>query len=81
MVRCVFIFSIVGSEVVGIWPKDAAKADVNCAHVSHSGNAIATGDDYGLVKLFPFPCADKLVCIFQKMHDVAIRQFTKHCLG
>lgn len=47
--------------MLGIWPQDAAKADVNTADVSHSGNAIATGDDYGLVKLFAFPCPDKNV--------------------
>ncbi len=55
--------SVIGSEVVGIWPRNADKADVNTAHVSHSGNAVATGDDYGLVKLFPFPCTSKDVSI------------------
>ena len=55
------IYSVLGSEVVGIWPRNAEKADVNCADVSHSGNAIATGDDYGLVKLFNFPASNKYV--------------------
>ena len=40
---------------------DAEKADVNTADVTHSGNTIVTGDDYGLVKLFSFPCSDKYV--------------------
>nr|KAG5687806.1 hypothetical protein BaRGS_005436 [Batillaria attramentaria] len=52
--------SVLGKEVVGIWPKDSTKADVNCAHLSNLGNALATGDDFGHVKLFEFPCPDKL---------------------
>nr|XP_039266613.1 echinoderm microtubule-associated protein-like 6 [Styela clava] len=51
--------SIVGKEVVGIWPRDSQSADINCAHVSHAGNALVTGDDSGFVKLFAFPCQEK----------------------
>ncbi|XP_041920805.1 echinoderm microtubule-associated protein-like 6 isoform X3 [Alosa alosa] len=51
--------SILGDEVLGIWPRNADKADVNCACVSHAGLNIVTGDDFGLVKLFDFPCPDK----------------------
>ncbi|KAM7408259.1 hypothetical protein PAMA_002117 [Pampus argenteus] len=51
--------SVLGDEVLGIWPRNADKADVNCACVSHAGLNIATGDDFGLVKLFDFPCTEK----------------------
>ncbi|XP_072293600.1 echinoderm microtubule-associated protein-like 6 isoform X2 [Eucyclogobius newberryi] len=51
--------SILGEEVLGIWPRNADKADVICACVSHAGANIVTGDDFGLVKLFDFPCTDK----------------------
>ncbi|XP_062320153.1 echinoderm microtubule-associated protein-like 6 isoform X2 [Osmerus eperlanus] len=51
--------SILGDEVLGIWPRNADKADVNCACVSHAGLNVATGDDFGLVKLFDFPCTEK----------------------
>ncbi|XP_077381857.1 echinoderm microtubule-associated protein-like 6 isoform X7 [Festucalex cinctus] len=51
--------SIVGEEVLGIWPRNADKADVNCACVSRAGLNLVTGDDFGLIKLFDFPCADK----------------------
>ncbi|XP_041352370.1 echinoderm microtubule-associated protein-like 6 isoform X2 [Gigantopelta aegis] len=51
--------SVLGREVIGIWPKDSSNADVNCAHLSHLGNALATGDDSGYVKLFNFPCPEK----------------------
>ncbi|XP_045921154.1 echinoderm microtubule-associated protein-like 6 [Micropterus dolomieu] len=51
--------SILGDEVLGIWPRNADKAEVNCACVSHAGLNIVTGDDFGLVKLFDFPCTEK----------------------
>ncbi|KAI3362845.1 hypothetical protein L3Q82_001894 [Scortum barcoo] len=50
---------ILGDEVLGIWPRSADKAEVNCACVSHAGVNIVTGDDFGLVKLFDFPCTEK----------------------
>uniref|UniRef100_A0A6Q2WWN9 EMAP like 5 n=1 Tax=Esox lucius TaxID=8010 RepID=A0A6Q2WWN9_ESOLU len=49
----------VGVQVVGIWSRNADKADVTCACVSHSGLNIVTGDDFGMVKLFDFPCPEK----------------------
>uniref|UniRef100_A0A8C8VLX9 EMAP like 5 n=1 Tax=Pelusios castaneus TaxID=367368 RepID=A0A8C8VLX9_9SAUR len=51
--------SVLGDEVVGIWSRHAEKADVNCACVSHSGISLVTGDDFGMVKLFDFPCPEK----------------------
>ena len=59
-------FSVLGTEVIGIWPQNAAKADINTAHVSNSGNAVATGDDFGTVKLFDhFPITEKYVsCVY-----------------
>ena len=53
---------MLGDEVIGIWPKNADKADVNTAHLNHSGTALATGDDFGCVKLFDhFPITEKFV--------------------
>lgn len=57
------VCSVLGDEVVGIWPKNADNADVNCAHLSHTSQALATGDDHGLVKLFNFPARQKFVSI------------------
>ncbi|KAG7492916.1 hypothetical protein MATL_G00019970 [Megalops atlanticus] len=51
--------SVLGDEVLGIWPRNSDKADVNCACVSHAGLNVVTGDDFGLVKLFDFPCPEK----------------------
>lgn len=57
------LFSVLGDEVVGIWSRNTDKADVTCACVSHSGLNIVTGDDFGMVKLFDFPCPEKFVSI------------------
>ncbi|KAM7447232.1 Echinoderm microtubule-associated protein-like 5 [Porites harrisoni] len=51
--------SVLGNEVIGIWPRNADKADVNCANLSSSGFSLATGDDFGFVKLFDFPVTEK----------------------
>ncbi|XP_077993248.1 echinoderm microtubule-associated protein-like 6 [Glandiceps talaboti] len=51
--------SVLGQEVIGIWPRNADKADVNTAHLAHTCNALATGDDSGYVKLFEFPSPQK----------------------
>ncbi|XP_036071655.1 echinoderm microtubule-associated protein-like 6 isoform X3 [Oryzias melastigma] len=50
---------ILGDEVLGVWPRNADKADVNCVCVSHAGLNLASGDDFGLIKLFEFPCPEK----------------------
>ncbi|RDD40098.1 Echinoderm microtubule-associated protein-like 6 [Trichoplax sp. H2] len=51
--------SVLGDEVVGVWPRNADNADVNCACVTNTCEAVATGDDFGLVKLFKFPSTEK----------------------
>uniref|UniRef100_H2YU31 Uncharacterized protein n=1 Tax=Ciona savignyi TaxID=51511 RepID=H2YU31_CIOSA len=51
--------AVLGDDVIGIWPKNCDRGDVNCADVSRGGNAVATGDDFGFVKLFDFPCREK----------------------
>jgi hypothetical protein len=42
-------------ETIGIWPDGADGTDVNVASRSHDKNLIATGDDFGKVKLYAFP--------------------------
>ena len=67
---------MLGEEVLGIWPKNSDKADVNCAHVSNAGNTVVTGHDFGCVKLFPFPCPDKTVRIIYILLQLSI--YTSH---
>ena len=58
-----------GPDLVGILPANAQLGDVNISHLSNRGHILATGDDYGLVKLFNFPVDQK---------DAAFLQFHGH---
>jgi hypothetical protein len=74
---------VLGKEVVGIWPRNADKADVNCSNLSHSGNALATGDDFGFVKLFEFPVAEKFVSRIRWLEfvsSVVLNRRLWHCV-
>ena len=51
--------SVLGPEVNGIWPKYSQVNDVNATDTLFEHQVIATGDDFGLVKLFRFPCVKK----------------------
>lgn len=51
--------SVLGAEVNGIWEKYTDTTDVNAADTNFQHGAIVTGDDFGLVKLFRFPCIKK----------------------
>ncbi|CAH8432842.1 unnamed protein product [Schistosoma guineensis] len=44
-----------GWEVAGIWPSDSDGTDVNACDHSPTADILATGDDYGKVKLFKYP--------------------------
>lgn len=59
------VSSVLGDEVIGIWSRNTDKADVTCACVSHSGLNVVSGDDFGMVKLFDFPCPEKFVSMIE----------------
>lgn len=46
---------VLGPSVQGVWPAYTDVTDVNAACVSHDGQVIVTGDDFGYVKLFQYP--------------------------
>jgi WD40 repeat protein len=46
---------VLGDQVVGIWPKNSDGTDINSTDLTKSKDVLATGDDFGLVKLFHFP--------------------------
>lgn len=50
---------MIGSEVNGIWPKYTNVTDVNSVDGNYNSSVLVTGDDFGLVKLFRFPCLKK----------------------
>jgi len=48
---------------IGIWPEGADGTDVNACSRSHSGQLIATADDFGRVKLYNYPASQpKSLC-------------------
>ncbi|XP_042240211.1 echinoderm microtubule-associated protein-like 6 isoform X2 [Homarus americanus] len=50
---------VLGPQVKGIWHKYADLSDVNACDANFYFGVMVTGDDYGLVKLFRFPCPKK----------------------
>ena len=51
--------SVLGPEVNGIWEKYTDKNDVNAADTNFQQGVIVTADDFGLVKVYRFPCIKK----------------------
>jgi len=47
-----------GWEIVGIYP-GVDFTDVNSVERSHNKTLIATGDDFGRVNIFKYPCIDE----------------------
>ncbi|XP_014664768.1 PREDICTED: echinoderm microtubule-associated protein-like 2 [Priapulus caudatus] len=45
-----------GFNVSGIWPEGSDGTDVNSCGRGNQGKVLATGDDFGKVKLYPYPC-------------------------
>lgn len=50
---------VLGYSVIGIWPDGADGTDVNSVDRSHGKQLIATGDDFGNVNLYRYPCVNK----------------------
>uniref|UniRef100_A0AAY4A246 Echinoderm microtubule-associated protein-like 5 n=1 Tax=Denticeps clupeoides TaxID=299321 RepID=A0AAY4A246_9TELE len=50
---------VIGAEVNGIWPKYTDINDINSVDANFSNQVLVTADDYGLVKLFRYPCVRK----------------------
>lgn len=47
---------VLGFNVMGIWPKGSDGTDVNAVDVSRSRGLVATGDDFGNLTIFNYPC-------------------------
>ncbi|XP_033314732.1 echinoderm microtubule-associated protein-like 2 isoform X3 [Bombus bifarius] len=54
---------VISFETIGIWPEGADGTDVNNCTRSGDSKLLATGDDFGKVKLFSYPaCQPKSLC-------------------
>lgn len=47
---------VLGYPVIGIWPEGADGTDVNSVDRSRKKQLLATGDDFGTVSLYRYPC-------------------------
>jgi WD40 repeat protein len=47
---------VLGFPAMGVWPDDSNGTDVNAVDRSHDRKYLASGDDFGHVKLFTYPC-------------------------
>lgn len=52
----------IGFNVIGIWPENADGSDVNTCDRSNSSKLLATGDDFGKINLYSYPC-NKAKCL------------------
>ena len=50
--------STLGWPVQGIWPPEADGTDINMVCRSSSGKTLVTVDDFGICKLFSYPCVN-----------------------
>lgn len=50
---------VLGPQVAGLWHKYADVSDINASDANFYYNIIVTGDDFGLLKLFRFPCTKR----------------------
>lgn len=51
-------------QTLGVWPDKADGTDVNTVCRSNDQSLLATGDDWGKVKLFAHPAAQPKVCTY-----------------
>lgn len=52
---------VISYETIGIWPEGPDGSDINYCTRSGDGKLLATGDDYGKVKLFSHPACQPKV--------------------
>lgn len=50
--------------VLGVWPEGSDGTDINAICRAHERKLLSTGDDFGKVHLFSYPCSQFRVSTF-----------------
>lgn len=69
-----------GLEVNGIWPKYSDINDINSVDGNYIGQVLVTADDYGIIKLFRYPCLRKGIFSFKIQVQVTVWNLLVHWL-
>ena len=65
---------VLGPSCKGVWPAYTDITDVNAACVSHDTQVVATGDDFGYVKLYKYPSIVSNAYFFAYFYEFLIRR-------
>lgn len=57
-------FCTLSFQTIGVWPENADGTDVNTVARNSDGKLLATGDDWGKVKLYSYPVSQPKVIFF-----------------
>lgn len=73
-------------ETIGIWPEGADGTDINIVCKNRDNTLMATGDDFGKVKLFAYPASKPKVVVNLKMlqiylTSIFVLQSLSHAFG